>query len=145
MSGQGVFANPDDEGLRRLLAKTRHIAVVGLSSNAGRPSYGVARAMQSFGYRITPVNPVVDQVLGEPAVPALADLGAPVDLVNVFRDPVHVPALVEQCLALELPALWLQESVVDQASAARARAAGMTVVMDRCIYKEYRRLAPIRR
>jgi predicted CoA-binding protein len=102
--------------------------------------------MQRFGYRVIPVNPAIEAVLGERAVPALDRLGEvlrpgeAVDLVNVFRRPEHVAGIVEECIALGLPALWLQEGVVDEAAALRARAAGITVVMDRCIYKDRARL-----
>jgi len=94
------FANPDDAGLRALLDRTRTIAVVGLSPQPARPSYRVAQAMQRYGYRIVPVRPLVDRVLGEQAYASLADIPFGVDLVNVFRAAEHVPAIVEQCLAL---------------------------------------------
>ncbi|MCD6706350.1 MAG: CoA-binding protein [Thiobacillus sp.] len=146
------FANPDDAGLRALLDRTRTIAVVGLSPQPARPSYRVAQAMQRYGYRIVPVRPLVDRVLGEQAYASLADIPFGVDLVNVFRAAEHVPAIVEQCLALHslqrsdstahrLPAaIWIQEGIVHEAAAQRAQDGGMTVVMDRCILKEYVRL-----
>lgn len=146
------FANPDDAGLRALLDRTRTIAVVGLSPQPARPSYRVAQAMQRYGYRIVPVRPLVDKVLGEQAYASLADIPFEVDLVNVFRAAEHVPAIVEQCLALHsmqrpystgqrLPAaIWIQEGIVHEAAAQHAQAGGMTVVMDRCLLKEYVRL-----
>jgi predicted CoA-binding protein len=96
--------------------------------------------MQGFGFRIVPVRPLVDAVLGERAYPGLADIPFPVDLVNVFRAAEHLPAIVDACLALHLPAIWIQEGIVNEAAAQRARDAGMTVVMDRCLLKEYVRL-----
>ena len=134
------FVNPDDDALRTLLQTVKTIAVVGLSPQPARPSYRVAQAMQRYGYRIVPVRPLVDTVLGEKAYPSLADIPFPVDLVDVFRAAEHVPAIVEQCLALHLPAIWIQEGIVHEAAAQQAQAGGMTVVMDRCILKDYVRL-----
>jgi len=131
---------PDDAGLRSLFERVRTIAVVGLSPQAARPSYVVSQAMQRYGFRIVPVRPLVDTILGEKAYPSLADIPFPVDLVDVFRAAEHVPAIVEQCVALHLPAIWFQEGIVHEAAAQRARKAGMTVVMDRCILKDYVRL-----
>ncbi|ODU03045.1 MAG: CoA-binding protein [Thiobacillus sp. SCN 63-1177] len=134
------FANPDDASLRALLDRVRTIAVVGLSPQPARPSYRVAQAMQRYGYRIVPVRLLVEEVLGEQAYANLADIPFPVDLVDVFRAAEHVPAIVEQCLALHLPAIWIQEGIVHDAAALRAQAGGMNVVMDRCLLKEYVRL-----
>lgn len=131
------FANPPDDELRVLLKGVKTIAVVGLSPKPGRPSYAVARAMQGFGYRIVPVRPAVDSVLGEKAYASLAEVPDKIDLVDVFRAAEHIPAVVEECLALNLPAIWIQEGIVHEAAAEKARAAGMTVVMDRCILKDY--------
>jgi predicted CoA-binding protein len=134
------FANPDDATLRALLDRVQTIAVVGLSPRPARPSYRVAQAMQAYGFRIVPVRPLVDAVLGEKAYATLADIPFPVDLVDVFRAAEHVPAIVEQCLALHLPSIWIQEGIVADAAAQRAQAGGMTVVMDRCLLKDYVRL-----
>lgn len=134
------FANPDDASLRALLDRVRTIAVIGLSPQPARPSYRVAQAMQRYGYRIVPVRPLVDEVLGEKAYANLADIPFPVDLVDVFRAAEHVPAIVEQCLALHLPAIWIQEGIVHEDAAQRAQAGDMNVVMDRCLLKEYVRL-----
>ena len=134
------FANPDDAALRALLDRVRTIAVVGLSPQPARPSYRVAQAMQNYGYRIVPVRPLVEEVLGEKAYPSLADIPFAVDLVDVFRAAEHVPAIVEQCVALNLPAIWIQEGIVHEAAARTAQAGGMTVVMDRCLLKDYARL-----
>lgn len=141
------FANPPREEIDALLRRARTIAVVGLSADPSRTSHAVSAAMQRYGCRVIPVNPAIDAALGERAVPTLARLdealrpGERVDLVNVFRRPEHVAAIVDECIALGLPALWLQEGVVDEAAAARAREAGIFVVMDRCIYKDRARLA----
>ncbi len=131
------FTNPSMDEIRALLQRIKTIAVVGLSASPSRPSHGVARALQGFGYRIIPVNPNLSKVLGEKAYPSLRELLEPVDLVDVFRESSHVAGLVQECIALNLPALWLQDGVVDKTAALRARAAGLTVVMDRCIYRDY--------
>lgn len=135
-----TFSNPPPEAIRTLLERIRTIAVVGLSPRPERPSHGVAAALRRFGYRIIPVRPGVESVLGEKAYPDLKSLPQPVDLVDVFRAPQYVAKIVEDCIALKVPALWLQEGVVNEAAAERARQAGLFVVMDRCIYKDYRAL-----
>lgn len=134
------FVNPGDDTLRSLLDGVKTIAVVGLSPQPARPSFRVAQAMQGYGFRIVPVRPAVERVLGEKAYARLADIPFRVDLVNVFRAAEHVPAIVEQCLALNFPAIWIQEGIVHAEAAERGRAAGMAVVMDRCLLKEYIRL-----
>jgi uncharacterized protein len=137
-----MFVNPAAEQIARLLRAARIIAIVGLSADRTRPSHGVARALQRFGYRIVPVNPNVESVLGEPAVAGLEQLSEVlgpderVDIVDVFRRPVHVAGIVTDCIRLKLPALWLQEGVVDEAAAERAVRAGIFTVMDRCLFKE---------
>jgi len=135
-----TFANPSPEARCALLRSIRNIAVVGLSPNPARPSYMVARALQGFGFNIIPVRPATAEVLGEKAYPTLAEVPVPIDLVNVFRAAEHLDAVVDECLALGIPAIWIQEGIVNEAAAERARAAGMTVVMDRCIYKDYKEL-----
>lgn len=132
--------NPDDAALRALLSRARTIAVVGLSPRPDRPSHGVARRMQQLGYRIIPVRPGVQQVLGETAYARLEDVPGPVDIVDVFRNPNQLDEVVDACIARGDPVLWLQEGVVNEVVAARARAAGITVVMDRCALKDYLRL-----
>ena len=137
-----MFSNPPAAQIGALLRSARIIAVVGLSPDTTRPSHGVARALQRFGYRVIPVNPAVESVLGEPAVAGLAQLpevlgpDERVDIVDVFRRPEHVAGVVTECIRLQLPALWLQEGVVDAQAAARAAAAGIFTVMDRCIFKD---------
>lgn len=136
------FSNPKPEEIRALLKQVKTIAVVGLSPKPDRPSHAVARALQRFGYRIVPVRPAVDEVLGEKAYARLTDIPFPVDLVDVFRAPEHVPAIVEAAIAIGAKAIWLQEGVINEPAAERAQAAGLTVVMDRCIYKDYIALMP---
>ena len=132
-----MFANPPAEELRRILREARTLAVVGLSPKQARPSHRVARAMQGFGYRIIPVRPAVTEVLGEPAYARLEDVPGPVDLVVVFRAPVHVAPVVDACIARGFPRLWLQDGVVNPEEARRAQAAGIEVVMDRCVWRDY--------
>lgn len=132
-----MFENPSPEARCALLKKVRNIAVVGLSPKPDRPSYFVAKALQGFGYSIIPVRPATAEVLGQKAYPTLRDVPGPIDLVNVFRAAEYLDAVVDECIALQLPAIWIQEGIVNEAAAQRAREAGMTVVMDRCIYKDY--------
>jgi uncharacterized protein len=136
----GIFQNPPDEEIRELLRRVRSIAVVGLSPRTNRPSHGVASQMQRFGYRIIPVRPAVESVLGEKAYASLREVPDRFDLVDVFRAPEYVDAIVEECIALGVPAIWLQEGVVNIPAAERARQAGLAVIMDRCVYREYLRL-----
>jgi len=131
------FENPSPAEIKALLQRVKTIAVVGLSPKPDRPSYGVSRAMQGFGYRIVPVRPAVSEVLGEKAYARLADIPFPVDLVNVFRESAAIPGVVEEALAIGAPALWVQEGIRHDEAALTARAAGLTVVMDRCIWKDY--------
>ncbi|MGE5241268.1 MAG: CoA-binding protein [Bacteroidota bacterium] len=134
-----TFQNPTEEQIEDLLKRVRSIAVVGLSPRPNRPSHQVASQMQRFGYRIIPVRPAVDSVLGEKAYASLEKLPERVDLVDVFRAPEHVDAIVDHCIRLGLPAVWLQDGVVNVPAARRARDAGMFVVMDRCVYRDYLR------
>ncbi len=134
------FTHPDADSLRQLLHRVKTIAVVGLSPNPARPSHHVAAAMQGFGYRIIPVRPAVDEVLGESAYPDLYALPHSPDMVDVFRAPEHVMPIVDACIELGIKSLWLQDGVINQEAAEKAAAAGITVVMDRCIYRDYVRL-----
>ncbi|MFO8024333.1 CoA-binding protein [Thiohalophilus sp.] len=135
-----TFTNPRPEDIRNLLDTIRHIAVVGLSPKPARPSHQVASALQQFGYHIIPVRPAVDEVLGEPAYANLADVPDPVDLVNVFRAPDQIAPIIDVCIERHLPAIWLQDGVINEAEARRASDAGLTVIMDRCIYRDYMNL-----
>ena len=127
----------ENDYIAELLKRAKTIAVIGLSDNPMRPSYDVSQYMQQHGYRIIPVNPGVQQVLGEKSYASLADISEKIDIVNVFRRPAHVPEIVDEVIRLKLPALWLQEGVVHEEAAEKARQAGIYVVMDRCILKEH--------
>jgi len=123
-----------------VLRSARTIAVIGLSSKRYRPSHGVAEYMQSAGYRIIPVNPFETEVLGAQAYPELDRVPGTVDIVDIFRRSEFVPEIVEAAIRIGARAIWMQEGVVHEDAAAKARAAGLEVVMDRCILKEHRRL-----
>jgi hypothetical protein len=131
-----TFSNPEPEQICQLLHKVYRIAVVGLSSNEARPSFRVAHGLQSRGYRIIPVRPLVDEVLGEHAYPDLESLPELPDIVDVFRAAEHDPAIVESCIWLGIKNIWLQEGVIHEAAALRAQQAGITVVMDRCMWRD---------
>lgn len=135
-----MFLNPSNDEIRELLRSIRTIAVVGFSPKPDRPSYHVARALQDFGYRIIPVRPHLAEGLGQKAYAKLGDLPEVPDLVDVFRAPDAVDEIVDDCIAMGVKRLWLQETVVNEPAALRARAAGILVVMDRCIFKDYRAL-----
>jgi len=124
-----------------ILHNSRTVAVVGLSSKRYRPSYGVAEYLKRAGYRIIPVNPMEKEVLGERSYPDLESIPEPVDLVDIFRRSEHVPEIVEAAIRIGAKAIWMQEGVIHEAAAARDEAAGLDVVMDRCILKDHRRLA----
>ena len=121
-----------------ILKKAKTIAVVGLSPSPLRPSHGVSAYMQAHGYRIIPVNPRVNVVLGEKSYSSIAEVPEKIDVVNIFRRPDAVPEIVDQAIQLKVPTIWMQETVVNDAAAQRARASGIFVVMDRCILKEHR-------
>jgi predicted CoA-binding protein len=122
-----------------LLKSSTNIAVVGLSSSPMRPSYGVAAYLQTQGFRIIPVNPEIKGALGEKAYPSLRDVPEKIDIVDIFRRSEFVPEIVDQAIELKVPAIWMQEGVIHEQAAKNARAAGIFVVMDRCILKEHRR------
>jgi len=131
----------NDQEIAQLLSTARTIAVVGLSANPDRPSFGVAQYLQSKGYRILPVNPTIDSVLGEKSYASLAEIPDTVDIVDVFRRPEFVPALAEEAIAIGARCLWLQLGVIHEEAGRRARDAGLLVVMDRCLAVERLRLA----
>jgi len=126
--------------MRALFARARTIAVVGLSPKPDRPSHRIARRLKAWGYRVIPVRPAVSEVLGEKAYPRLSAVPETIDLVDVFRAAEEVGPIVEQCIALKIPAVWIQLGIVNEEAAERARAAGMFVAMDRCISVDYHRL-----
>jgi predicted CoA-binding protein len=134
-----MFDNPAKSEIDAFLRRIRTVAILGLSETAGRPSHNVAKALQKFGYRIVPVNPTATEILGERAWPdleaAIAGAG-PIDVVEVFRRPEHVAAIVDDCIRLKVPALWLQDGVIDEAAAQKARTAGIFTVMNRCMFRD---------
>lgn len=131
------FANPGRDEICATLARVRTIAIVGLSPRPSRPSFTIARAMQRAGFRIIPVRPLVTEVLGERAYGSLAEVPEPIDLVNVFRAAEHVGRVVDECAALGLERLWIQEGIRNEAAAASAVARGIWTVMDRCIWRDF--------
>ena len=131
-----IFSNPAPEKIRLILNTVHSIAVVGLSPNQARPSFRVARGLQTLGYRIIPVRPLISDVLGEKAFPDLESLPELPDIVDVFRAAEHVPAIVESCIRLGVKNLWLQQGVIHEIAAQRAMEAGITVVMDRCMWRD---------
>lgn len=132
-----AFVNPPDVEIRSLLERVNTIAVVGLSPRRERPSHRVAAAMKGFGYRIIPVRPGVESVLGERAYADLRDVSEKVDLVDVFRAPDKLGPIVDAAIERGIRAIWFQEGVVNEQAAERARTAGLFVVMDRCLYRAY--------
>lgn len=134
------WQNPDDVLLRAIFERTRRIALVGASPQPDRPSNGVMRYLLQVGFEVIPIRPGGGQVLGVPCVASLSDLDEAPDLIDVFRAPEFVPALVDEALALSCPVLWLQDGVIHEEAAARGAAAGLTVVMDDCTLRAHRRL-----
>ena len=129
---------PQSDPITDLLKTAKTIAVVGLSSNPLRPSHGVSAYMQSQGYRIVPVNPNIDECLGERAYNSILDVPEKIDIVNIFRRSEFVDEVVDQAIQLKIPAVWMQEEVINERAAAKARKAGIFVVMDRCILQDHR-------
>jgi len=134
--------NPGDDQLRELLVSVRTVAVVGIKAGDRDDAYRIPRYMQAHGYRIIPVNPKLERVLGQPALPSVAEIREPVDLVNLFRDSRHIPGHVDEILALStLPrAVWMQLGIRHDAAARRLAEAGVAVVQDRCLMVEHERL-----
>lgn len=130
----GVATDPITE----ILKKAKTIAVVGLSDNPLRPSHGVAAYLQTQGYRIIPVNPQIQGSLGEKAYPCLLDVPEKIDIVDIFRRPEFVEEVVDQAIQLKIPTVWMQEEIIHEKAAQKARQAGIFVVMDRCILLEHR-------
>jgi hypothetical protein len=124
--------------IRDLLARAKTIAVVGLSGSPLRPSHGVSAYMQTQGYKIIPVNPKIPEALGEKCYPSLLDVPYKIDIVNIFRRPEFVEEIVDQAIQLKIPAVWMQEEVINERAAEKARKAGMFVAMDLCILKEHK-------
>jgi predicted CoA-binding protein len=138
-----MFENPTKSEMEALLRRAKTVAVLGLSDTPGKPSHHVASELQKFGYRIVPVNPTAQMILGERAWPDLESAmknAGPIDVVDVFRKPEAVPAIVDDAIRLGVKALWLQEGVVNPEAAQKAKDAGIFTVMDRCMFKERRAL-----
>lgn len=133
-----MAANPPSDRIRDLLKNSKTIAVVGLSNHPWRASHGVSAYMQSVGYRIIPVNPHIESGLGETSYASLLEVPEKIDIVNIFRRPEFVEEIVDQAIQLKVPALWMQEGVIHEKAAEKARQAGIFVVMDLCILKEHR-------
>jgi len=132
-----MSASPTD-AIAELLKRSKTIAVVGLSNSPLRPSHGVSAYMQTHGYRIIPVNPQIKGSLGEKAHASLRDVPEKIDIVNVFRRPEFVEEVVDQAIQLKVPAIWMQEGVVNEKAAEKARKAGIFVIMDHCILKAHK-------
>ena len=133
-----MASSPETDPVTELLRHARTIAVVGLSDNPLRPSHGVSAYMQSQGYRIIPVNPQIESCLGERAYASLLEVPEKIDIVNIFRRPEYVAEIVDQAIQLRVPAVWMQEDVIHEKAAEKARQAGIFVAMDICILKEHR-------
>lgn len=133
-----VSSLPKADPIFELLQKAKTIAVVGLSDSPLRPSHGVSAYMQSRGYRIIPVNPVISEALGEKSYPSLLEVPGKIDIVNIFRRPEFVGEIVDQAIQLKVRAVWMQEEIINEKAAEKARQAGIFVVMNRCILKEHR-------
>ena len=129
---------PHSDPIREILERSKTIAVVGLSSSPLRPSHGVSAYMQTHGYKIIPVNPDIHGALGEKSYPSLMEVPDKIDMVNIFRRPEFVEEIVDQAIQLKIPAVWMQEGVINEKAAEKARKAGMFVAMDLCILKEHR-------
>jgi len=133
-----MASSPQTDPVTELLKRAKTIAVVGLSDNPLRPSHGVSAYMQSHGYRIIPVNPQIESSLGEKAYASLPEVQEKIDIVDIFRRPEFVEEVVDQAIQLKAPAIWMQEDVIHEKAAEKARNAGIFVIMDRCILKEHR-------
>jgi predicted CoA-binding protein len=133
-----IMTSPQSDPIAELLKSAKTIAVVGLSTNPLRPSHGVSAYMQSQGYRIIPVNPQIKSSLGEKAYSSLVEVPEKIDIVDIFRRPEFVEEVVDQAIRLKIPAVWMQEGVIHEKAAEKARKNGIFVVMDRCILVEHR-------
>ena len=133
-----MASSTQSDPISDLLKRAKTIAVVGLSNSPLRPSHGVSAYMQSHGYRIIPVNPQITEALGERAYPSLLQVPGKIDIVNIFRRPEYVEEIVDQAIQLKVPVIWMQEEIVNEPAAEKARQYGIFVIMDRCILKEHR-------
>lgn len=133
-----MSSSPQPDPIADLLKRSKTIAVVGLSNSPLRPSHGVSAYMQTNGYHIIPVNPEIKGALGEKAYASLLDVPDKIDIVNIFRRPEFVDEVVDQAIQLKVPAIWMQEEVINEKAAEKARKAGIFVIMDHCILKEHK-------
>jgi predicted CoA-binding protein len=134
------YENPPDDRIREILRAYKNVAVVGLSSDESRPSYGVSRYLQKRGYKIIPVNPKETEILGEKVYPSLSDIPDKVDIVDIFRRSEFVPPIADEAIKIGAKVIWFQEGVINHPAAIRASQQGVLVVMDKCILKEHRKL-----
>jgi len=134
------FENPKDEKLKKILKESKSIAVVGLSPDTSRPSYMVANYLKRCGYKIIPVNPKYKEILEEKSYPSLKDVPDKVDIVDIFRRAEDVLPIVEDAIKIKAKVVWMQEGIINLDAAKKAMENGLLVVMDRCMYKEHRRL-----
>ncbi|NIM97190.1 MAG: CoA-binding protein [candidate division Zixibacteria bacterium] len=140
MGSSGQHINPSDEQIKEILQKYNNVAVVGLSSDQTRPSYGVAEYLQRKGFKIIPVNPNEKEILGEKAYPNLGSIPEKVEIVDIFRRAEHVPPIVDEAIIIAAKVIWMQLGVVNHAAAIKASQSGLAVIMDRCIYRDHRML-----
>ena len=138
MLAKRMASLPESDPITDLLKRVGTIAIVGLSDSPLRPSHGVAAYMQSHGYHIIPVNPKIEEALGEKSYRSLLEVREKIDIVDIFRRPEYVEEIVDQAIRLKIPAIWMQEEVINEKAAEKARQAGIFVVMDQCILKEHR-------
>jgi predicted CoA-binding protein len=138
MTDSDQHINPSDDQIKEILGKYKKVAIVGLSSDTSRPSNAVARFLKSKGFKIIPVNPQETKIVGEKAYPDLASIPDTVEIVDIFRRPEHVSAIVDQAIQIGAKVVWMQEGVVNHPAARKASESGVTVVMDRCIAKDCR-------
>lgn len=138
MNDSYQYINPPDDQIKEILEKYKKVAIVGLSSDATRPSNAVARFLKSKGFNIIPVNPQETKIVGEKAYPDLNSIPDTVEIVDIFRRPEHVPAIVDQAIKIGAKVVWMQEGVVNHPAARKASESGIIVVMDRCIAKDCR-------
>lgn len=134
-----------DEKIKKILKDCKNIAVVGLSPKEDRPSHIVATFLKSQGYRIIPVNPNADEILGEKCYPTLSAVPYPIDVVDIFRRPEDIPPIVDEAIKIKARVIWMQEGIINEEAAEKAKKAGIEVIMDYCMLKEHKRLLPVGR
>lgn len=130
----------EDTLIKELLTHSKTIAVVGLSDKPDRPSYEVAQYLQKKGYKIIPVNPAIDKILGEKSYASLSEISESIDIVDIFRKPEFIPEIVDEAIRIKAKAIWMQLDLIDEEAAQKAKKAGLKVIMDRCLLIEHRRL-----